>query len=437
MNPEPDDRPSSAPPAATTPAARRRRRSPQRHVPTVINEPERRPFLFGLGGDLNHRERESLKERIALFGGIALAIVVAAILGWGLLYDQVIRPYQQRQANARPIAKIGSTTIETGFFQRYVRFNNQQLQNRITGLQQQASQLGNSKKNAAALQQVQAQISAAQSQQSTLPTDSLTQLVNGDIALQRYKKAGVTLKPSEVRKAINSVKRSTGGQVFFKRFLTASGLSYTEFQRLVTAQLLEQKISTKLAKTVKPFTTKVRASHILVKTKARAQQLLSQIRGGANFAALARKYSIDTGSAKKGGDLGFFARNTMVAPFDKAAFSMKPGELRIVHSRYGFHVVKVTGRQRAKLSASELANAKQTAFSTWLQRQQATIGLQKYVKPADLPGQNLVPTVNPLANQPLPQSLSTPAVVATPVTARPQATGQPKVSKPAKGKPSK
>jgi peptidyl-prolyl cis-trans isomerase D len=94
-----------------------------------------------------------------------------------------------------------------------------------------------------------------------------------------------------------------------------------------------------------------RASHILVKVepgakdadkqaaRAKAEDLLKQARGGADFAALAKANSQDPGSATQGGDLGFFARDTMVKPF-----ALKEGELSgVVESEFGFHVIKLTG----------------------------------------------------------------------------------------------
>lgn len=88
----------------------------------------------------------------------------------------------------------------------------------------------------------------------------------------------------------------------------------------------------------------VRASHILVKTEEDAKKLLDQIKKGADFAKLAKANSIDTGSAKNGGDLGFFSRGQMVPEFERAAFGLKKGEVsNPVKTQYGYHLIKVTG----------------------------------------------------------------------------------------------
>jgi peptidyl-prolyl cis-trans isomerase D len=93
-----------------------------------------------------------------------------------------------------------------------------------------------------------------------------------------------------------------------------------------------------------------RASHILVKTREEAERLLAEVRPApAKFGELARKHSQDSGSAAKGGDLGFLGRGMTVKPFEDALFAMKAGEIAgPVQSEFGFHVVRLTGIQGAK-----------------------------------------------------------------------------------------
>jgi peptidyl-prolyl cis-trans isomerase D len=106
------------------------------------------------------------------------------------------------------------------------------------------------------------------------------------------------------------------------------------------------------------FTTpaKRRVSHILISlpsqakpadvkaAKAQAEDLLKQIRAGADFATLAKKYSDDADSAKKGGDLGDVAPGILPPALEKAAAALKPGEVsEPVRTSFGFHLVKLTG----------------------------------------------------------------------------------------------
>ncbi|HEV2133698.1 MAG TPA: peptidyl-prolyl cis-trans isomerase [Terracidiphilus sp.] len=81
--------------------------------------------------------------------------------------------------------------------------------------------------------------------------------------------------------------------------------------------------------------------------QAKADSILKQLKAGADFAAMAKKYSDDPGSKDKGGELGFVQKGTMVPEFDNAIFTQPVGELSIVRSQYGFHIVQVEKRQPA------------------------------------------------------------------------------------------
>lgn len=92
----------------------------------------------------------------------------------------------------------------------------------------------------------------------------------------------------------------------------------------------------------------VRARHILVDSREEAEALRKQLEEGADFAELAREHSTDRGSGAQGGDLGWFGRGRMVAPFEQAAFTLEVGELsEPVETTYGFHLIKVEERVEA------------------------------------------------------------------------------------------
>jgi peptidyl-prolyl cis-trans isomerase D len=99
----------------------------------------------------------------------------------------------------------------------------------------------------------------------------------------------------------------------------------------------------------------VKARHILIKpkqgediakVKAKADSLKNLIKGGADFAALAKANSEDPGSAEKGGDLGKFAEGMMVKPFNDACFNGNKGDLVVVESQFGVHLIEVLENNR-------------------------------------------------------------------------------------------
>lgn len=98
----------------------------------------------------------------------------------------------------------------------------------------------------------------------------------------------------------------------------------------------------------------VHARHILVEDEAQATTAAARVKGGEDFAKVAAELSKDPGSKTDGGDLGFFAKERMVAPFAEAAFRMKPGEISDpVKSQFGWHVIQVLERRTKPVPSFE------------------------------------------------------------------------------------
>jgi peptidyl-prolyl cis-trans isomerase D len=113
---------------------------------------------------------------------------------------------------------------------------------------------------------------------------------------------------------------------------------------------------------------RVQVRHILLKTmgkpaaddakiKAQAEDLLKQVKAGANFAVLAKKYSEDPGSADKGGEYWVQRNGQMVKEFEDAAFTLKPGESEIIKTTYGYHILQVMKHEPAHLQTFDEVKA--------------------------------------------------------------------------------
>jgi peptidyl-prolyl cis-trans isomerase C len=120
----------------------------------------------------------------------------------------------------------------------------------------------------------------------------------------------------------------------------------------------------------------VHAAHILVPSEAKAKDLIAQLDKGADFAALAKANSTDPGAAQ-GGDLGWFKKGDMLPEFSAAAFALQPGQITQapVHTRYGWHVIKLEGRRTAPPPALEEA-------APQLRQELAQAAVQKVIKDA-------------------------------------------------------
>jgi len=114
---------------------------------------------------------------------------------------------------------------------------------------------------------------------------------------------------------------------------------------------------------------RIKVRHILIKTmgkpdsekkqlQAKAEDVLKQLKNGGDFAALAKKYSDDTVSAQKGGDLDWIVRGQTVPEFEKVAFSLKPNEMSgVVTTEFGYHIIQVTDKEPARVKPFEEVKA--------------------------------------------------------------------------------
>ena len=89
---------------------------------------------------------------------------------------------------------------------------------------------------------------------------------------------------------------------------------------------------------------KVKCSHILVKKQSDALEIMERLKQGEKFGKLAKETSIDSGSAKRDGNLGYFGRGKMVKQFEQVAFKLQIGETsEPVKSEFGYHIIKRYG----------------------------------------------------------------------------------------------
>jgi peptidyl-prolyl cis-trans isomerase D len=121
----------------------------------------------------------------------------------------------------------------------------------------------------------------------------------------------------------------------------------------------------------------VQVRHILIKVekgadaktdaaaRQKAEDLLKQIKGGADFAALAKANSDDPGSKEQGGELGMIQRGVTVPPFEKAAFALQPGQISdVVKTDFGYHIIKVEAKETAHLKPLDEVKAQIVATLT-------------------------------------------------------------------------
>lgn len=173
-----------------------------------------------------------------------------------------------------------------------------------------------------------------------------------------------------------------GYQVAFDEQFTflseQTDMTRADYRKFYEGFLLRDKLLEEVTKELETSQEKAWARHILVSDAALAQSIVAKLRAGEDFAKLAAEFSIDTSNKDLGGDLGWFGKGMMVAPFEEAVFSLPIGQISDpVQTDYGWHIVQVIAREVVPLSQEELEQSKQTFFRSFLQelREKAEIAI--------------------------------------------------------------
>jgi foldase protein PrsA len=211
---------------------------------------------------------------------------------------------------------------------------------------------------------------------------------------------GIRVSEKEIDTRLDALKQQyfKGDEDKFKAELDKQGLTVEQLRDQLRARVLSDKIYSAVIKKVKVTDSKIKAyydnhtaqylqpesrevRHILVKKKSLADEIYAKLKNGADFAALARKYTQDTASKADGGKFTSYKGKT-VAPFDKFVFAAKTGDLsKPIKTEFGWHVIEVLSDVKPA-AAQPLAEAKDAISATLLQQQQNQ-ALKAWVKDAE------------------------------------------------------
>ncbi len=158
-----------------------------------------------------------------------------------------------------------------------------------------------------------------------------------------------------------------------------AGWSEADLRDLVTVQLLRSKLQEAMAAEVPTTDEQIHVRKILLATEDEAKAALERIRGGEDFAAVAKEVSTDTATKDNGGDLGWLPRGEMLPAWDDAAFALQAGQVSdVVSLTDGFHILKVEEREPNRpLDESVLSQRQSAALDDWLAKQRADTAVVK------------------------------------------------------------
>ena len=225
----------------------------------------------------------------------------------------------------------------------------------------------------------------------------LENLISEEVVLQNASKQKITVTDEEVKNQIDSYKELLGGAEKFQDFLNKNNMTEKYFTDGTKKNMIIQKYSEDYMKKIKITDeeaqkyfnenkdkfVKIRASHILVKEEGEAKNIVKRIKAGEDFHSLASTESIDTNSAVQGGDLGYFGKGQMDAEFEKAAFSLKPGEMSgPVKSQFGYHIILVEDKldKFKDVKDDVISSLKNSKFDEHVKKLREESDVKKYIE---------------------------------------------------------
>jgi parvulin-like peptidyl-prolyl isomerase len=232
---------------------------------------------------------------------------------------------------------------------------------------------------------------AGTTQYKAIQDQAVSYLVQEDELGQKAKELSIKVTPKDIDAALVQIKAQYfgGSETKYKAQLKAQGLTDAQIRQDEYAQILSQKLYNKVTGNVKVSDADIKkyydshqssyntaasrdVRHILVNNKKLADQIETQLKSGGDFAALAKKYSKDPGSAKQGGKLTITKGQT-VAAFDKEAFLLKTGETSApVHTQYGWHIIQAMSAVKPAHQTA-LASVKDSIKQQLLQSKKTTV----------------------------------------------------------------
>jgi len=201
---------------------------------------------------------------------------------------------------------------------------------------------------------------------------------------------------------------------FEETLFSVAHLTQADYDELIAAPALaRQKVADALAADIGQSAPQVQAAHMLLATREEAEAARSRIvDGGEDFATVASELSTDQGTAENGGELGWFVREEMVAPFAEAAFAMQPGAIsEPVASEFGWHVIRVEDTDSDRpLTDNQISRIEEVATDRWLEEQKAALSIRSSLPPSPTPfARGFRPPAGAPPLPPPPLAIGTPA----------------------------
>ena len=227
---------------------------------------------------------------------------------------------------------------------------------------------------------------------------ALSRLINNEILEEAAEDEGVEVTEGAVDEQLDRFAEQAGSREALQMQAAQSGVSPQDLRPFVRSIVLDQALADKLTADIPVAPAdlqalyqeniaqydRVQTRHILVPDETTARTILGNVqRDRSRFEALAAQFSTDTSNKDRGGDLGLAGRGQFVPEFEEAIFGAEPGEIVLVKTQFGWHVVEVLERRTTSLAEatpelrrSALMSVRQTRVGELIRAKAAELGVK-------------------------------------------------------------
>jgi parvulin-like peptidyl-prolyl isomerase len=343
--------------------------------------------------------RDARQNRIIMLSLVGLAVVIVAVLAYGLIQELVVKPN-------RPVAVVNGTEIKADLYGDLVNYYRYNQYTTMANLQQGLQDLQNSgEDNEFLISFYQQQLDQMQAQLTTIPDAALETMIEDELIREKAEEEGIVVTVKEAQQTIDDELRQalsqpqetiTGTETLpdptpvpqsevddlYASILDNITISKGSFEEIRRRDLVRNELQELLASEVVTTGLVVHAQIIQTETEEEAIAAKERIEAGEEFSVVAQEVSTDTLTVDAGGDLGWVAEGQVSARYgqalEDAIFGLEPGEdVRTLQSGDLFYVVQVLERDENGPLPDEVVSQRQSAALTdWLQARESAPGVE-------------------------------------------------------------
>ena len=211
--------------------------------------------------------------------------------------------------------------------------------------------------------------------------DVLEEMIDALLIEQGAADLGVTLGEADLAARVAADIEAGGGEEAFTEWLSATGTTRQSYEQMVRRAILAQAVWEAVTADTPDVAEQVHVRHIVVGSREEADQVLTRLRQGEDWAALVNKVSLDSATRGNGGDLGWFPRGVVAPEIEAAAFALPLGGVSEPVPLQGrFHILFLVEREAERpLSEEMIMQLRQSRFDRWLEGKRAAAEIERFV----------------------------------------------------------